>query len=137
MEHPARTAEPEFFPEGARVAVVTDGGLDRLLDYAAPPGGIRVGALFEGSLRIEAPDHLRLESTELDVGELAPGERAEFEVVITEFDDANAPEQTMLAFTRATQTVRAPDAAAPAWEPRAAPAAPAGPTRAGTAHARQ
>lgn len=45
MEHLARSASAEFFPEGAAVAVVTDGGLDRLLDYEVPPGGVRLGAL--------------------------------------------------------------------------------------------
>lgn len=47
MEHPARHAPAEFFPEGTPVAVVTDSGLDRFLDYIAPPGGAMLGALVE------------------------------------------------------------------------------------------
>jgi hypothetical protein len=45
MEHPAELVEADFFPEGARVAIVTDSGLDRVLDYLAPPGGVRLGGL--------------------------------------------------------------------------------------------
>jgi primosomal protein N' (replication factor Y) (superfamily II helicase) len=48
MEHPTARVEPEsFHPPGARVAVVTDGGLDRMLDYVAPPDGVVTGALVE------------------------------------------------------------------------------------------
>jgi primosomal protein N' (replication factor Y) len=51
MEHPSpppSPAEPlRFFPEGATVAVLPAEGLDRLLDYRAPPGGARPGDLVE------------------------------------------------------------------------------------------
>ena len=38
--------EPHF-PEGHRVGVLTTQPLDRALDYRAPPGGVRVGAIVE------------------------------------------------------------------------------------------
>ncbi|WP_246149720.1 primosomal protein N' [Tritonibacter litoralis] len=38
---------PEFFPEGARVAVLTSQPLDRLLDYKAPADGCFRGAFVE------------------------------------------------------------------------------------------
>jgi primosomal protein N' (replication factor Y) (superfamily II helicase) len=50
MEHPAELGEADFFPEGARVAIVTDSGLDRVLDYLAPPGGVRLGGLVAAPL---------------------------------------------------------------------------------------
>jgi primosomal protein N' (replication factor Y) len=48
--HPASaaaSAEPPHFAEGVRVGVVTDSGLDRILDYTAPSGGVAPGALVE------------------------------------------------------------------------------------------
>jgi primosomal protein N' (replication factor Y) (superfamily II helicase) len=47
MEHLAERVKADFFPPGARVGVVTAGGFDRLLDYAAPAEGVAVGALVE------------------------------------------------------------------------------------------
>ncbi len=44
--HGMHVASPEFAP-GAPVAVLTAEGLDRLLDYRAPAGGVRLGAFVE------------------------------------------------------------------------------------------
>jgi len=38
---------PDFFPEGALVAILTTQPLDRLLDYKAPEGGCALGAFVE------------------------------------------------------------------------------------------
>jgi len=38
---------PQFFAEGARVAVLTTQPLDHVLDYKAPSGGVQVGAFVE------------------------------------------------------------------------------------------
>ncbi len=38
---------PDFFPEGARVGVLTTQPLDRVLDYRAPEGGCWLGAFVE------------------------------------------------------------------------------------------
>ena len=49
MEHPNPAPSPEaplrVFPAGAAVAVLTAEGLDRLLDYRAPAGGVRAGVI--------------------------------------------------------------------------------------------
>jgi primosomal protein N' (replication factor Y) len=51
MEHPKLPESPapemRVFAPGERVAVVVEGGLDRLLDYRAPEGGARPGDLVE------------------------------------------------------------------------------------------
>ena len=51
MEHlnpvPSSAEALRFYPAGASVAVLTAEGLDRLLDYRAPAGGVRAGDLVE------------------------------------------------------------------------------------------
>jgi primosomal protein N' (replication factor Y) (superfamily II helicase) len=48
MEHPSQRVAAEVrFPRGARVGVVTTEGLDRVLDYCAPPGGAAPGDFVE------------------------------------------------------------------------------------------
>lgn len=47
LNHPASSLVPPDFPPGAPVAVLTTEGLDRLLDYRAPDGGLRLGAYLE------------------------------------------------------------------------------------------
>ncbi|GAA6182589.1 primosomal protein N' [Shimia sp. NS0008-38b] len=40
-------SEPEFYPEGQLIAVLTTQPLDRMLDYKAPEGGVFLGAFVE------------------------------------------------------------------------------------------
>ena len=87
MEHPNHltAAGPAAdFAEGAAVAVLTAEGLDRLLDYRAPEGGVSVGEFVEAPLGPRrvlgvvwgpgeggyAPEKLRPIGRVLDAGEL-------------------------------------------------------------------
>jgi primosomal protein N' (replication factor Y) len=48
---PTQAAEPPaFYPEGARIAVLTTQPLGRPFDYRAPEGGVRAGAFVEAPL---------------------------------------------------------------------------------------
>ncbi len=81
---------PRFFPEGARIAVLTAEPIDRLLDYRAPEGGASEGAFVEvplGPRRVmgviwEAgkgdfpAERLRTISRVLDVAPMRPEMRA-------------------------------------------------------------
>ncbi|MFP4240252.1 MAG: hypothetical protein ACLFRZ_13215, partial [Rhodosalinus sp.] len=48
---PTPRSDPSaFYPEGARIAVLTTQPLGRPFDYRAPEGGVRAGAFVEAPL---------------------------------------------------------------------------------------
>jgi primosomal protein N' (replication factor Y) (superfamily II helicase) len=91
MEHPSQRVETETrYPGGARVGVVTAEGLDRLLDYRAPAGGVVPGDFVEvplGPRRVLGcvwgpgegdvpPEKLRDVARVLDLPRMRPAMRA-------------------------------------------------------------
>ncbi|WP_299130257.1 primosomal protein N' [uncultured Amaricoccus sp.] len=127
MEHPNHltAAGPAAdFAEGAAVAVLTAEGLDRLLDYRAPEGGVSVGEFVEAPLGPRrvlgvvwgpgeggyAPEKLRPIGRVLDAPPLRPAMRA---FLIRAADYTLTPLTHMLRLASRAPGLGAPPAARP------------------------
>jgi primosomal protein N' (replication factor Y) len=124
MEHLNPPLEPPDFAPGDPVAVVTAEGLDRLLDYRAPEGGARLGALVEvplGPRRVLgmvwgpgtgdcAPDKLRDIGRVLDCAPMRPAMRA---FLARAADYTLTPLTVMLRLATRAPGLGAPPAARP------------------------